>query len=331
MDERFFTGTMYDNFGIVYAVGTGVFTIQGANGRALSTSNPGIIVLPTNGTPGEYTRHLVTANQSFIDDNGASEIITNLFGLTTAVAYGEDLPFFIYAVTSDNNDDIRFMISRVHFLVQSPSTSEIGAPDDAVADEQGSFFSFDNLAEGSYNLNPCLMIGSFRMQFSALDDWTVQTLDDRDGIGLFQYDRDFTFPLAVQGASAGTYMLPNSQTAPVFTTNVFTWQILPGGFVSVKFQLQDDGGANGTGAVILYMTLPYNPNPNLATLNAFGSYVRNANSGGTASGVCGISGTFPKACFFRRNDSINFILMSNYSNGARYIHGSGIYKPDTTP
>jgi hypothetical protein len=76
----------------------------------------------------------VEANQSFIDDNGASEIINNLFGYPTGVAVSE-ARFFLYGVANDDQDTIQFMISPVSHLRTSPAAAAIGAPDDAVADD----------------------------------------------------------------------------------------------------------------------------------------------------------------------------------------------------
>ncbi len=314
-----------ENLGIAYNAGTGVFTVQGAN-AALSSTNPAHVTMQSNDNPGQLVTYEITANQSFIDDVGVSEIIDNLFGLDTSVAYGEDLAFFIYAVTNNDEDAIAFMISRVHGLTQSPVTASIGAPDDAVADTQGAFWSIDNIDETLFDTNPCLMVGSFRMQMSASDDWTVQALDTADGIGVFQYEREFTFPLAVMGAATGTFILDNSNTAPIFTTNIYTWSVVPGGMININFRMNGDGGTDGSGAVIFNMALPYNAI--VSASKAFGSYRRNSAGGGTSAGTCVTSTTFPKTCFFNLDDSTNACLLSNYSNGARDHAGSGIYRPD---
>jgi len=249
-----YQGPYYENLGITYSGGT--FTVRGAT-ATLSATNPAYVVLPSKATPGAFTRYAITADQNFIDDAGASEIINNLFGLTTSVAYAQDLPFFLYAVTNDAESAIQFMISRVPDLRQSPATANIGAPDDAVADTQGSFFSLDNIDETLYDTNPCLMVGSFRMRMSASDDWTVQTLDDQDGIGQFQYSREFTFPTAAFGAATGTYIQDNGGTAPVFSTNEYLFRILPGSRCEIQYFMDGDGGTDGAGAVVSFLTIPY--------------------------------------------------------------------------
>ena len=86
----------FANLGITLSAGT--FSITAANGSALSSTNRGYISLRSTLTPGTIVTIPVTANQTFIDDSGASTIIGNLFGLPTGVAYQEDIPFAIYAI-----------------------------------------------------------------------------------------------------------------------------------------------------------------------------------------------------------------------------------------
>ncbi len=247
------------NFGINYDSGSGVFTVNSSDGTPLSLANKGIVTLNDKDDLGSTVSIDVTANQSFIDDGGASEIIGNLFGLPTLTAYSEDLPFFLYAVSNNDQDTIQFMISRINDLKTSPAAALIGSPSSAVADVQQSFFSFDNITETDFDLNPCLMIGSFRMQMSASDDWTVQTLDQSDGIGFFQRDRDFTFPTGAFGASTSTHFLANGGVAPVFPVVVYTFRVLAGGLIDINLFNFGVLLTAGVGAVTLLTTIPYIP------------------------------------------------------------------------
>lgn len=208
------------------------FTIHGTGGRTLSTSNPGYVTLPSKSSPGDIIRIPVTANQSFIDDNGASEIIGNLFGLTTGIAYAQDIPFYIYAVINDAEDAIQFMIARIPHATTSPSAANIGAPDDPVSDTGTSFWSLDNIDETLYDQNPCICVGSFRMRMSASDDWTVQTLDNRDGINQFQETREFTQVAGHFGAASGKFWADNGGTAPSFSTNTISYFISKTGWMN---------------------------------------------------------------------------------------------------
>ncbi len=211
------------NLGITYSSST--LSVTAAGGTALSASNPGYVVLASKGSPGQKKVFTVTANQGFIDDTGASEIIGNLFGLTTGVAVTTDIPFYIYAVSNDAETAVAFMTGRVPNLTTSPAVANIGAPDDPVADVQGSLFSFDNIDETLYDENPCACIGSFRMRMSAADDWTVQALGNADGIGNFNEETFFTVPRGHFGAASGKYFLDNGGTAPDDNAAVYKYRV----------------------------------------------------------------------------------------------------------
>lgn len=245
-----------ENIGINYAVGTGTFTVQGASGTALSSANIGYVTLASK-TAGNLVRIPVTANQSFIDDNGASQIIGNLFGLTTGIAFAQDIPFFLYAVLDDTSTNIAFMISRFPNTTVSPVAAKIGKSGSAVADSQGSFFSLANVTVADYESNPCLCIGSFRMRMSASDDWTVQTLSaSQDGIGRFQEDIAFTMATGQFGAASGKYFADNTGTAPAFSSNNFGYMVTRSNkmyFVS----LFTNCTTAGVGAVNLQFCTPF--------------------------------------------------------------------------
>lgn len=247
---------LVENIGINYAVGTGTFTVQGASGTALSATNKGYVTLASK-TAGNLIKISITANQSFIDDNGASQIIGNLFGLTTGVAFTVDVPFFLYAVLDDAETTVAFMISRFPNTYVSPVAAKIGKVGSAVADSQGSFFSLANVTVADYESNPCVCIGSFRMRMSAADDWTVQTLSaSNDGIRRFQENVNFGLSAGQFGAASGKYFADNGGTAPAFSTNNFGYKVGRDNrmyFVS----LFTDATTAGVGAVNLQLCTPF--------------------------------------------------------------------------
>jgi hypothetical protein len=250
------TGGWVSNLGITYASNT--LSIAGADGTALSASNPGYVIMQDKSSPGLLKKYTITANQGFIDDTGASEIVGNLFGLTTSVAYAADIPFYIYAVTNDAENAIAFMISRVPHATVSPAAANIGAPDDAVADAQGDFFSFDNLDETLYDANPCIMIGSFRMQMSASDDWTIQTLSASDGIGQFNDKTLFDIVTGHFGGTAGKFIADNGGTGPTFTTQTYKYKVNHlTGECTCHIYCTGNTATDGAGAVASLLVLPY--------------------------------------------------------------------------
>lgn len=220
-------GGYSENIGIAYNAGTGTFTVQGGDGNSLSATNPGYINIQSKTTPGKQIKIAITANQTFIDDNGSSQIIGNLFGATTGIAITNDIPFFIYAVLNDNENAIAFMISRYPNTRTSPASAKIGKNGSAVASTQGSFFSLANITVTDYDTNPCLSIGSFRMTMSNLNDWTVSTLTFSDGIGCFQESTSFTWGSGLWGAGSGRYFKNSggANSAPIFSSNLFSYFI----------------------------------------------------------------------------------------------------------
>jgi len=245
------------NLGFTYNVGTGTFTVHAQDGSALSATNPAYVTLQSKATPGNLITITITANQDFIDDNGASQIINNLFGLTTGIAVTVNIPFYLYAVTNDAETAISFMISRYPGASISPVNTKIGTPASAIADTQGSFFAFDSVTVTDYDSNPCLMIGSFKMRMSASDDWTVQTLTSFDGIGKFQDGSAFTMPRSQFGAATGKWFKNNGGTAPDSSAGSFVYYIdSTNSSATFRTGLIIDTG--GIGAVTALLALPFN-------------------------------------------------------------------------
>lgn len=312
------------NLGITYNGGTGVFAVTAANGSALSITNPGYVTVQGK-TAGVMKRYIVTANQSFIDDTGASEIVGNLFGYTTSVAITTDVPFFIYAVVNDAETSVQFMLSRQPHRKVSPVETAIGAPDDAVADTEVSFWSFDNIDETLYESNPCVCIGSFRMRMSASDDWTVQALATTDGIGQFQENVPFNNPLGQFGADAGALTVANGGTSPVFSTTNSLYYIQKNGWVWYEPFLSGDGGTDGSGAVSATITLPYTRTTG-ATVNHYG-HGTSQWAGGNLRLIEYLLGSANTATMQLDNSSAGgLVTWSLFANGGRSITGTMYYK-----
>jgi hypothetical protein len=245
------------NLGVSYNAGTGVFSVTGAT-APLSATNPGIVYLQSKATPGLLKKYVLTADQNFIDDAGASQIIGNLFGWTTGVAITVDVPFFIYAVGNDAETGITFMLSRLPHC--SISAATIGQPGDTLAAAENDFWSFDTITASEWDQNPCVNIGGIRMRMSVADDWTVQALTTSDGVGRYFEERSFTMPLGQKGAVAGSWSLDNGGTAPIFTDyEVYEYKLTRNGLCVIDLSMNGDGGADGAGAVSALLTSPIMP------------------------------------------------------------------------
>lgn len=210
-----------ENLGIAQTAGT-TFTVQSANGSALSITNCAYVTLQSLANPGRLKLFRISANQTFTQ----AGLGNNLFGVTTAVNIAQDVPFFLYAVSNSNNGEntIAFMISRFPNSTISPIAAKIGQSGNTNATTQGSFFSLSTITAADYASSPCLCIGSFRMRY-ATSLWTVQTLNISDGIGQFQKDVMFQTVAAQFGAAASSFFYANGGTAPQFTNSSTGYKI----------------------------------------------------------------------------------------------------------
>lgn len=321
----------FRNLGIAYNGGTGVFSITASDGSALSASNPAYVVIPSKTTPGTLKTYTITTTYSFIDDVGASQIIGNLFGLTTSIATDQDIPFLLYFVANDAETAVTPMISRKPFTTFSPAAADIGKPSSAIADTNFAFWAMDDsITVGDYDTNPVIRVGIFRMRMSNLDDWTVQTLNyssgNVDGIDTNISDRVWSMPTSQFGAASGQLMANNGGTAPTWGNQAITYQFQIGGTVMVNYHFSVDGGTDGAGAVALTMTLPFmalspvgfGDNTDSHTWLGFGSGMA------LRIGIHILSYT-ANSCFFV--DYAGTTVNNNvFGNGNRYMKGAFLYR-----
>lgn len=242
------------NIGMSYSAGT--FTVCSADGTALSASNPGYVTLQSK-TAGLLKIVTVTANQTFTDGS-AGQIDNMRWGVSTGVNWANDMPFYLYAILNDAENAVAFAISRIPNRVTSPVAAGIGKAGAVVNTGQGDMFSLANITVADYESNPCLCIGSFRMQFAgATDSYTVQALNSGDGIGNFNEQTQFTYPASQNGNATGSYFLANGGTAPIWADQASAYYIDRFGRISWIFS--SDGinvTTDGVGAVALRAAMP---------------------------------------------------------------------------
>ena len=270
-------GTTY-NIGIDYTSPT--FKVTSANGTALSATNPGYVILQSRLDKGKTIIYEITADQSFEDASGTSDIIGNLFGYTTSVAITVDVPFFIFAVSNDTETDCAFMISRMPYRALCTNAAFMANKGDTSAADQRSFFSLKAITLADYDDNPCVVVGSFRMQMDGSDDWTVQaighdpTKQRADGIGRFQNNVSFEVPKGQFGADSGAWTVANGGTSPVFTNlnaNHYVLNSPINNMVTVFVSMDGDAGTDGAGAVSAKITTPFKFDITTASLDTFRS------------------------------------------------------------
>jgi hypothetical protein len=321
---------MADSINIGFSLTAGVFTIHSNNatGSALSATNPGFVRIPDLGAFGSSIVISVEANQTFNDDSHASShMLGNLFGATTGVAWDQDVPFYLYAVSNDAKTAVSFMISRVPHRTTAPVTAEIGASDDPAADDQYSFFSLGGAGfdETLYDGNPCVCLGSFRMQkLTTADDWTVQALAGQDGIGRFQEGEVFTLAGGHFGANASSITKDNGGTAAVFSTDTGRYMVSKGGICTYGIGLSSDGGTDGSGSVTAEIVAPFQA-------GAKGSDIINGVAGGmgTLHVIASGGSNTVNQCRIRSDNlirilqegSAGFWQWADFTNGNRAING----------
>jgi hypothetical protein len=242
------------NLGISYSAGT--FTVISQTGAALSAGNPAFVAVPSRSAPGLYTTFLVTANQSFTDSAGSNQIGNSLFGLTTAIAYAQDLPFYIYFAGDNTDANGTFFISRVPNRTICPVAGKIGQSGNTLASTQGSFFAMQAVTAANFAGQPCLCVGAFRMRYTG-SSWTVQTLSDgsastgtnlqADGIGCFHEGSKFQVAAGQFGAAAGSYFLNNGSTAPAWSLQAMSFNLFKNGFIQCTINCGTSTAGSGGG------------------------------------------------------------------------------------
>lgn len=213
------------NLGMSQSGGT-TFTVNSANGTALSATNPAVVYLQSLANPGNVVTYTITANQSFTQANIAS----NNFGLTNGLAFASDIPFYLYAVCNaaagvNPETAIAFMVSRYPNTSVSPVAGKIAKSGSAVANSAGSFFSLSNVTVADYASSPCICVGSFRMQWLNTNNWVIQTFNAKDGIGNFQEGVQFGSVAGHFGNASGSFFKANGGTAPIYTSQAWVYYL----------------------------------------------------------------------------------------------------------
>lgn len=288
------------NLGISQTSGT-TFTVNSANGTALSATNLAYVTLQSLANPGRQITYTITANQSYTQAN----ISGNTWGITSGVNWANDMPFYLYAVSNAANGEntIAFAISRIPNLTISPVAGKLAKQGSAVATTQGSMYLLPNVTVADYASSPCLCIGSFRMTYAAAGTtWTISTLNNSDGIGEFNESTAFTFPTGQNGNASGSFFTANGGTAPIWDMQTVGYYIERNGWTSYIFNSPSGAVITtaGVGAVALQpaLHLAYKGNSLRDNLGFFespgtaflGNYLFNPTPGGIVStGIKGVA------------------------------------------
>jgi hypothetical protein len=296
------------NLGLYYSSGT--LSIKSSVGADLSSGAPGRLKLSSKASAAQYITYVITANQTLT----TSDLTSNLFGTTTSVAWAEDKPFYLYAVPNDAETAVSFMISAVPHRSTSPAAANISKTGLTAASTQGSFFAFGNPTIADYESNGAFLMGSFRMRKDASNIWTVQALDNQDGLYVYQQNRLFNYPSGQQTAASGEWFRPNAGTPAVFTTNTYQYTLSFSGVCQAVIKFDGDGGTDGSGSVNVQLTAPYTASTAASQFNAEISF-----GGTTASSVLDFSGNAYAEVF--RSDTGAKLTYAGWVAGARSLSG----------
>lgn len=212
-------------------------------------------VVPSNVTPGNFVRVNTSTPSTFVDASGTSTIAGALFGFQTtdAMEAGKPFPYFIYAALDNTDSNLAF------FLTALPNRNTIGGNavgkqgSAATADVTASFFALGNPTVANYANSRLTYVGKIRM-LKSNNDWTVQTLNANDGVGIF-YDNAYEVSQGMLGAAAGSYFTNNAGTAPACASNNHVqWSFCGTNSILVSYNILITG--NGVGAVQAQIVMP---------------------------------------------------------------------------
>lgn len=263
------TNSLGDVRNLSLVLSSGVLSIKSLDGStALSSTNKGVVPCPST-TAGKYVELSVTSNITINDlSSGSSSLTGVLLGITTAINWATDMPWFIYIVNKGNNDvdgsdgNSAFFLSRCNTYTTTPASAYIGKSGTAPStdDQYAIILMGTGYTTSGYASLPCRCLGAVRVQYTgASTDWTFQTLSNADGFGRFHEATRFYMPVAQNGSATGAYFQANGGTAPLYGGGNSHWYYLGrDGVVRGWFNYdQSSGGTAGVGSVTLQMSTPY--------------------------------------------------------------------------
>lgn len=289
----FVTGLVNPTVGatnIAFTYSGGTFTITASDGSALSATNFAYATFRHPTTFATLKTLQITTPYTFTDAAGTNEIGANLFGTTTAVAWGSDCPFYLYAIIKNTSfDDVAFAISRVPNITTSPVAGKLAISGTTDATTQGSMYLLkkngSNPTVADFASSSVIALGSFRMRKTAGNAWTVQALNATgDGINNFNDNTGFTYPIGQNGAASTNHFATDGGTQPRFAVESAVYTINRSGFVNIIYLYGSTFNVSGAGANIWSPTVPLSP---LVSKNCCAGWW--ATSGGNATALWSIT------------------------------------------
>ena len=315
------------NCAINYTAGT--LTISGRGGRALSSTNPCAVGIVSN-TTNEVASAKFTANVT-VTDGATSQTDGNLFGITDA-NWASAMPLFVGVIYDGTTP--YFTLSRIPLTVSGAAAGDLCQLTDTDCDAQSDVMVLTTgLTLASWVNLPITQVGWIQATYATTGGaWTFAE-SSKTGFNQNWQGVKFAMPLAQMGAATGTYLTANGGTAPLFTTNEYTYQWVNDNLVCSELYLNGDPGTDGATAVASQVAMPYLfPSGTMTTIYpGFGR----VNGATTITGAQTLSGRILENTslweLYYLDASAVHTQVSNsfFSNGARYILGSYCFSPVT--
>lgn len=305
--------------------GGGTLSIVYRDGTSLSTSNICKIGIASS-TSGQ-----VNIAQFTSDITVTPKIDGNLFGIAEA-NWANVMPMFIGVVSdiTSGGTNHKFILSRVPMAKTGAAVADVCQLGDVSCDSfKDVMFLSSGMTLKDWLSQTITQVGWVQASYATTGtDWTFALTDDT-GFNFNYEAANFTFPMGQMGTSAGKYILENSNTAPVFTTNFYKYSIDRQCNATVQIALGGDGGTDGVGTVDANIVMPYYWAHNSTVLGAAYSYSGFASGSGITSNYNMIAHVYDNSLTptFRAGklDS-NPATLANFGNGNRNINFHFKYK-----
>lgn len=278
----------YRNLGMsIDTVGFTV-TIHGADGNALSASNPAFVAFSSGLVPGTMVSFRLESNFQIAwgDMTGA------LFGTVAGVGWGntgaflnqDDMPLYLYAIMGYDETEMTFGFGRYPHETVLGSAAGNGWPTNAAgAAGFTSMFQFDNINNAGLDRPPLMCVGSVRAYKTAGDAWVFRALQyGYSGIGHYQENQRWIMPPNVNNNSNRYFYTTGGSTLPTFTTSSLIYWIKKDGTAECVLETENLS-VIGVGATPLYVVMPFWGQTGVVPLTLPHSYMGTASVGASVA------------------------------------------------
>lgn len=252
------------------------FSIVGADGNALSATNPCIVAVQNSTGVTVAASFSVAVSFTF---GSASDTDGNLFGIIDA-NWSSAMPFFLGVIYNDTTPF--FVISRLPFNASGAAAASLCQKTDTDCDAQTDVMMLTTgQTLASWVSKPITQVAWIQATYATTGAaWTFATTA-KTGFN-FNYEAiTWTFVAGQMGAASGSFFSVSGGTAPTYTLNsLYTYSLTRYGMVNVYLAFDNAaGGTAGAGTGDLVASLPYIAS--LATgSNSIGSGEANNNTAG---------------------------------------------------